>query len=174
MYGLMAKFEDEDALCHAAQAAHDAGYRRMEAYSPFPVDGLAQAVGFHPRFGMNWVVLGGLGAGLVAATALQYYTTAIAYPINVGGRPLNSWPAFMLVSFEVALLVAAVTAVVGLFALNRLPRWRHPVLRAPQFTQAMPDSFFLLIESADEQFDAGETRRFLESLEPQEVSVIAH
>ncbi|HSM58585.1 MAG TPA: DUF3341 domain-containing protein [Candidatus Sulfomarinibacteraceae bacterium] len=172
VYGLMARFEHEDALCDAAWAARDAGYRRLEAYSPFPVDGLAEAVGFRPRLGMSWVVVAGLAAGAMAGFALQYYAFVWAYPINVGGRPLTSWPAFILVTFEVAILVAAFAAVAGMFALNRLPRWRHPVLRSPQFSQAMQDSFFLVIESSDPQFSVEDTRRFLWDLAPREVIAV--
>jgi hypothetical protein len=168
LYGLMAEFASPSDLVDAAQRAYAEGYRRMDAYSPFPVHGLAEAIGFTRTRVPLLVFLGGL-AGCVGGYYLQYWISTIDYPLNVGGRPFHSWPAFIPVTFELTILVAALAAVLGMLALNGLPRPYHPVFNVPAFELATRNRFFLCIEAADPRFDGSQTRRFLESLKPQAV-----
>ena len=173
LYGLMAEFDGPDDLLAAAKRAHAEGYRRVDAYSPFPVEGLAEAIGAHHTRLPLLVLLAGLFGACVGFVS-QYYVTVFDYPLNVGGRPLNSWPAYIPITFELTILFAALTAVVGMIALNGLPMPYHPVFNVPTFSGASRDRFFLCIEAADPLFDLGETKRFLESLKPREVSEVAH
>ncbi len=173
IYGLMAEFDTPEDLLAAAKHAHAEGYRRMDAYSPFPVEGLSEAIGFHHTRLPLLVLIAGI-VGAIVGFASQYYVTVFDYPINVGGRPLNSWPAYIPITFEVTILFAALTAVVGMIALNRLPMPYHPVFNVPAFGRASRDRFFLCIEAADPRFDREGTRQFLESLKPREVSEVAH
>ena len=169
IYGLMAEFNDPDDLVAAAKSAYAAGYRRMDAYTPFPVHGLAEAIGFrHTRLPLV-VLIGGILGGL-GGFALQYWISVIDYPLNIGGRPYNSWPAFIPVTFETTVLLAAFAAVLGMLALNGLPQPYHPVFNVPRFELASRTHFFLCIEATDPRFDPVETRRFLESLSPHEIS----
>lgn len=171
-YGLMAEFHDVDSIISAAQRAHDAGYRKMDAYTPFPIEELATALGWKTRGRLpRLVLLGGL-VGAATGYGLQYWVSVIAYPMNVGGRPLHSWPSFIPVTFEMAILFAALSAVLGMLALNGLPRPHHPVFNAPNFALASTDRFFLCIEATDPQFDSKATRLFLESLNASEVSQV--
>jgi hypothetical protein len=172
LYGLMAEFDDPNALVAATRRAHDEGYRRMDAYSPFPIEELHEALGSHHSRLPLIVLIGGL-CGCIGGYALQYWVSAIAYPVNVGGRPFHSWPAFIPVTFECTILVAALSAVLGMLALNGLPMPYHPVFNVPRFALASRNRFFLCIESKDKKFDLEETRRFLETLEPREVSTVA-
>lgn len=172
IYGLMAEFTDDDEILAATQAAYAAGYRQMEAYSPFPVDGLAEALGHKPRYRLDWIVLGGLVSGALIGFGLQYYAAVIDYPVNIGGRPLNSWPAFVPVTFQLAILAAAIAAVLGRFVLSGLPQQRHPVFNHPRFTLATRNRFFLAIKADDPRFDLAQTRQFLQGLRPVEVSEV--
>lgn len=165
-WGVMAEFERPGDLVAAARRAREAGFRRVDAYSPFPVEGLDEAMGLGPTRLPLLVLLGGLAGG-AGGFALQYYLTAVDYPLNVGGRPLNSWPAFIVIAFELTVLVAALTAVLGMLTLNGLPRPHHPVFNVPRFALATRDRFFLAIEAADPAF--GRARRFLEGLNPHGV-----
>jgi hypothetical protein len=167
-YGLMASFDSPEALISAARASRDAGYRKLDAYSPMPIEGLSEAIDFG-RAKLPWLVLLGGIAGAIAGYGLQYFTSVIDYPWNVGGRPFHSWPAFIPVTFEFTILFAALAAVFGMMALNGLPQPYHPVFNAPGFELASRDRFFLCIEAEDPQFDDGQTRQFLESLQPLEV-----
>jgi hypothetical protein len=168
IYGLMAEFDQPEALLEAARRTFDEGYRRMDAYSPFPVDGLAEAIGFHKTRLPLLVLIGGI-VGCVGGFYLQYWAAVIDYPLNIGGRPLNSWPMFIPVTFEMTILVAGLFAVLGLLALNGLPMPYHPVFNVERFQLATRNRFFLCIESADPKFDQEATRRFLESCGPRGV-----
>ncbi len=169
LYGLMAEFEDPNALVDATRRAYQEGYRVMDAYSPFPIEELSEALGIHSTAVPLLVLFGGI-VGALSGYGLQYWVSAIAYPLNVGGRPFNSWPAFVPVTFEMTVLVAALTAVFGMLALNRLPMPYHPVFNTPRFALATRDRFFLCIEAADPKFDRDLTRSFLQRLTPREVS----
>ena len=171
IYGLMAEFDNPEDLLEAARRTHAAGYRQMDAYSPFPVEGVAEAIGFHRTRLPLIVLLGGIAGG-VGGYLLQYYTTVIDYPLNVGGRPLHSWPAFIPVTFETTVLIAALAAVLGMLALNGLPRPYHPVFNVPSFEMASRNLFFLCIEATDALFDVERTRQFLEALGPRQVHVV--
>jgi hypothetical protein len=168
LYGLMAEFDGPDDLLEAARRVYEEGYRRLDAYSPFPVPGLAEAIGFRRTRLPLLVLLGGIAGGL-GGYFLQYWIAAIDYPINVGGRPLHSWPSFIPVTFELTVLVAALAAVLGMLALNGLPMPHHPVFNVPAFELATRNRFFLGIEAADPKFDGVGTKRFLESLKPRGV-----
>lgn len=168
LYGLMAEFASPETLIEAARQAHAAGFRRMDAYSPFPVEGLAEALGFHGSRVPLIVLIGGI-LGCLGGFLLQYWVAVIDYPINIGGRPLNSWPAFIPVTFEVTILIAALSAVFGVLALNGLPMPYHPVFNVERFELASRNRFFLCIEATDNQFDLENVRRFFESVGSQGV-----
>jgi len=171
MYGLMAEFASGDSLLQATRRAYDEGYRRMDAYSPLPIDGLAEALGFHRTRVPLIVLLGGI-VGCISGFALQYWISAIDYPVNVGGRPYNSWPSFIPVTFELTILFAAFAALLGMLALNGLPMPYHPVFNVPRFEQATRDRFFLCIEATDPKFDPEATSRFLEELSSSAVVAV--
>ena len=168
MFGILAEFSDADELVAATTRVHEAGYRRIEAYSPMPVEGLAGAIGFH-RTRMPLVVLLGGIFGAVGGYAFQYWVSVIAYPVNIGGRPLYSWPAFIPVTFEMTILAAALSAVLGMLAMNGLPRPHHPLFAVPQFDRATRDRFFLCILRTDPLFHERTTRELLETLGAVEV-----
>src|ERR687896_2271236 len=172
LYGLMAEFENPTELVAAAHAARRAGYKRMDAYSPIPIEELHEAIGFHHTKLPLIVLIGGIIGGL-AGYGLQYWASAIEYPLNVGGRPFNSWPAFVPITFELTILGAALSAVFGMLALNGLPMPYHPVFNAPRFALASRNRFFLCIESRDPKFDRDATQRFLDRLDPRGVSEVA-
>lgn len=165
VYGLMAEFDDPGALIEATQHAYDRGYRLMEAYTPFPVEGVAEALGFHRNRIPQAVFIGGLLGG-IGGFFMQWFSAVVHYPINVGGRPFNSWPAFIPITFELTVLCAALTAIVSMVVLNRLPQPHHPVFNVPEFARASTDRFFLCIEATDAKFDLAATRTFLEQLNP--------
>ena len=169
LYGLMAEFDDPAAVVSATKRAYEAGYRQMDAYSPYPIEELHHALGVHGNRLPLIVLIGGIVGGL-GGYLLEYWVSAVAYPINVGGRPLHSWPSFIPVAFETTILFAALAAVVGMIAANGLPMPYHPVFNVPEFQRASRDGFFLCIEASDPKFDAAQTRTFLESLNPREVS----
>ena len=162
-YGLMAEFRAPADVVAAARAVHAAGYRRVEAYSPYPIEELADALHLHHSRLPLLVLIGGI-TGFIAGYALQYWTSVIDYPMNIGGRPFHSWPAFIVPSFETTILFAALTAVLGMLALNGLPEPYHPVFNVPSFAMATRDRFFLCVESTDSKYDGAETRRLLEGL----------
>ena len=171
IYGLMAEFDSPETLLEAARRAFAAGFRKMDAYSPFPVEGLAEAIGFHRSQIPLIVLIGGI-VGCLGGFYLQYWVSVIDYPINIGGRPLNSWPSFIPVTFELTILIAALSAFFGVLALNGLPMPYHPVFNVERFELASRNRFFLCIEATDEAFDAARTRQFLAGLNPVEVSDI--
>jgi len=172
IYGLMAEFDDPTSLVAATERAHHEGYRHMDAYSPYPIEELHDALGArHTKLPLI-VLIGGL-VGCLGGYALQYWSSVIAYPLNIGGKPLHSWPAFIPVTFECTILAAALSCVLGMLALNGLPMPYHPVFNLARFALASRNRFFLCIEATDPKFDLEATRRFLESMEPREVSTVA-
>jgi len=172
IYGLLAEFDDPNTLVIATRLAREAGYRRMDAYSPFPIEELHEALGAHHTRLPLLVLIGGI-CGCLGGYGLQYWVSAVAYPVNVGGRPFHSWPAFIPVTFECTILLAALSAVLGMLALNGLPQPYHPVFNVPRFALASRNRFFLCIEARDPKFNLEQTRRFLETLKPREVSTVA-
>jgi len=171
IYGMMAEFDSASDLVAAARRTREEGYHKIDAYSPFPVEGLAEEIGFRKNSVPLVVLIGGL-LGCMSGYALQYWISAVSYPINVGGRPYNSWPAFVVVTFEMTILFAGLAAVLGMLALNGLPMPYHPVFNVPRFAFATRDRFFLIIFSSDAKYDAGATRAFLETLGPRSISEV--
>ena len=169
LYGVMGQFDNPSALVAAARETYAAGYRRINGYSPFPIEELSEAIGF-TRTSLPLIVLIGGILGGVGGFFMQYWMEVIDYPINVGGRPFNSWPSFIPITFECTILAAAFAAVLGMLALNKLPQPYHPVFNAPNFALATRDSFFLVIEAKDPKFDHDEAVRFLKNLEAREVN----
>ncbi len=168
LYGLMAEFDNPEDLLKGARSAYAKGYRKMDSYSPFPIEGLAEAMGSsYTR--MPLIILSGGIAGCVGGYLLQYWAMVVSYPINVGNRPLNSWPAFIPVTFELTILCAALAAVFGMLALNGLPLPYHPVFNVPRFATASRSQFFLCVEARDPLFNTEETRQFLKELKPEDV-----
>lgn len=162
-YGLLAFFPDPETLSDAARAMHERGYRRMDAFSPFPVHDLARALGFR-RTRLPWLVLAGALAGAAAAYGLITYSVLVDYPINVGGRPLHSWPPFVVLAFEGGILGGALAAFFGTLWANRLPEYYHPVFNSPRFTFAGGGVFCLLVEASDDQFDRPATEQAMLAL----------
>ncbi|MGB7586472.1 MAG: DUF3341 domain-containing protein [Terriglobales bacterium] len=171
VYGIMAEFDSPTALVAAARQTHEAGYRKIDAYSPFPIEELAEAIGFHHNNVPLVTLIGGLTGG-VSAYLLQWWIATVSYPVNVGGRPYHSWPAFIVVTFEMTILFAGIAAVFGMLALNGLPMPYHPVFNVPRFAFATKDRFFLIVFSSDPKYNAAETRRFLESLGGHAISEV--
>jgi len=169
LYGVMAEFGDEHRWLAAIRRARAEGYRKLDAYSPFPVEGAAEALGY----GRTWVpqlVLAGALAGGIGGFALQAYLTAVAYPHNVGGRPLVSWPMYVPITFELTILLGSIAGLIGMLVLNGLPRPHHPVFNVERFARASQDRFFLVVEADDPGFDHDRTRAFLQELGAYEVS----
>jgi hypothetical protein len=162
----MAEFVTPQQVLDATRRAAQEGYRQMDAYTPYPVEGLATELGL-PRTRVPFVVLVGALVGAGVGYFMQWWAMAYDYPFNVGGRPYNSWPAFIPITFEVTVLVASFAALLGMFFLNGLPRPHHPVFSVPRFARATQDRFFLCIEATDPKFDRQATRQFLESLHPE-------
>lgn len=169
LYGVIAEFESPGDLVHAARKTYEAGYRRINGYSPYPIEELSEAIGFTHTSLPLIVFIGGLLGGL-AGFFMQYYMEVIDYPLNVGGRPFNSWPAFIPITFECTVLGAAFSAVLGMLILNRLPQPYHPVFNVPNFALATRDRFFLAVEANDPKFDHGKVVELLKSLNAMEVS----
>jgi hypothetical protein len=171
IYGIMAEFDTPTALLEAARRTYQAGYRKIDAYSPFPVEGLAEEIGFHH----DAVALVVLICGILGGTTgylMQWYCDAFSYPINVGGRPYNSWPAFIVITFELTILFGGISALLGMLALNGLPMPYHPVFNVPRFAMASKDRFFLIVFSSDKKYDPASTRVFLEGLQPRSISEV--
>lgn len=171
IYGMMAEFDTPVALIEAAKRTYQAGYKRIDTYTPFPVEGLAEEIGFHRDEVPLVVLIGGIVGGLTGYL-MQYWMSAVAYPLNVGGKPYHSWPAFIVITFEMTILFAGISAVFGMLALNGLPMPYHPVFNVPRFTRASRDRFFLVVFSSDVKYDPAATRQFLESLDPRSVSEV--
>jgi hypothetical protein len=172
-YGLMAEFDSAQALIDAADKVRRAGYTKADAYSPFPIHGLAEALGFKERHVAPIVLCAGITGGL-AGYGLEYWTQVIDFPMNIGGRPFHSWVSFIPPAYEVTILFAAFSAVIGMLVLNGLPQPYHPVFNVPRFERASQDGFFLAIEASDPKFDADATKQFLSSLHPREVVQVDH
>jgi len=173
-WGIVAEFHAADDVVEAAHKVRLEGYTKIDAYSPYPMHELTHALALPPS-PLPKLVLGGGLLGLTAGWGLQYWASVIEYPLNIGGRPLNSWPAFIVPAFETTILFAAGTAVLGMLALNGLPEPYHPVFHAPGFALASRDKFFISIEARDPKFDSDATRRFLESLQGvSDVSEVPH
>ena len=168
IHGLMAEFKSPEALLAAADASTARGYTQMDAYTPFPVHGLARALGKR-RSTLPLLFLLGGAAGGSGGYFMQWYAMAIDYPLNIGGRPFHSWPSFVPVTFELTILIAALTGVLGLFLSIRLPKPYDPVFNLPEFKRASDDRFFLCLKQSDPQFSLATTRGFLESLAPERV-----
>jgi ActD protein len=172
LYGLMAEFDDPSGLVHAAKRAYAEGYRNIDTFSPYPIEEAWEAIGQHDRR-MSVIVLGGGILGLLTGIGLQEWVHNIAYPINIAGKPLNSWPQFVPVTFELTILFAAIAGVVGMIVLNGLPMPYHPVFNVERFEHATRDKFFLLVEASDPKFDRQRTRDFLKGLDASEVNDVA-
>jgi Protein of unknown function (DUF3341). len=171
LYGLMAEFANPDQLVHAAEKVYAEGYRDIDAYAPMPVHGLAEAVGMHSTKVPLVVLIGGL-AGACAGFGLCFFMAALAYVHNTGGKPVNSWPAWIPITFEMTVLLGAFSAVFGMLIMNGLPKPYHPVFNSPRFSLATDDRFFLCVEATDPKFDAIATRDLLRSLEAYEVTEV--
>jgi len=170
-YGLLAEFDTPKALVAAAKRAYEAGYRRIDTFSPYPVEEAWEAIGHHDRR-LSLIVLCGGIAGLLTGLGLQEWVHQVAYPINIAGKPLNSWPQFVPVIFELTILFAALSAVIGMIVLNGLPQPYHPVFNVPRFEHASRDKFFLVIESTDPKFDRAKTLDFLKTLDASEINEV--
>jgi len=173
IYGLMAEFRNPEELTQAAYQARQAGYRHVDAYSPFPIEGLAEVLGMKNAGVPTIMFIGGL-CGLLGAIALAYYTQVYDYPLNIGGRPYFSIVSFIPIIFECTVLLSAISGVVGMIVLNKLPMPYHPVFNVPRFELASRNAFFLTIEARDPHYDADRTRAFLEGLHPMEINDVDH
>lgn len=171
LYGILAEFETPSELLTATRRAYLEGYRKMDAYTPFPISDLAEALGVHHTSVPLLCLIGGCLGG-ATAFLLQYWINVIAFPVNVAGRPLFSWPSFIPVTFEMTVLFAGFGAFFGMWALNGLPMPFHPIFNVERFAFATRDRFFLCIESSDPRFDPQTTRAFLESLNPHFVEEV--
>jgi len=162
----MAEFESPEALLEAVRQTRAAGYRRFDAYTPFPDDELIEAMELGSTLIPPPVLLGGMLGG-AGGFFMMWFANVVHYPLNVGGRPLNSWPAFVPITFELTVLLAALTAFGVMLVLNKLPMPYHPVFNVPDFERASADRFFLCIEASDAKFDLSATRAFLNTLHPR-------
>ena len=168
LYGVMAEFENPSDLVTAARHTYEAGYRRINGYSPYPIEELSEAIGFTHTSLPLIVFIGGVLGGL-GGFFMQYWMEVINYPLNVGGKPYNSWPAFIPITFECTVLCAAFAAVLGMLVLNKLPQPYHPVFNAPNFALATRDRFFLVVEANDPKFEHETVVRLMKSLNAQDV-----
>lgn len=173
LYALVAEFDEADEIMAAANAVRKAGYKKTDAHTPFPVEGLDQALGME-NTRLGWVVLLMGIAGLFVGFGMQWWSNTIYYPLNIGGKPLNSWPNFVVITFEITVLMSAFTAGLFMIGRNGLPRLYHPIFNTPNFENATRDKFFLSIEARDPKFDRAKTKSFLEGLGATRVSEVEH
>src|SRR3954468_16947795 len=171
LYGVIAEFDNPEAVIASAAKARAAGYRRMDAYSPFPVEGLDDALGFRDTLVPLIMLVGGI-CGALFGFGLLYYCMVVSYPLNVGGQPRFGWPTYVPITFECTVLLSALSGAFGMFMLNGLPQPYHPVFDAPHFDRATSDRFFLCVEATDPSFDLDETRLFMETLGSLNVSEV--
>jgi len=171
LYGVIAEFDNPGDLIAAARRAREAGYRKLDAYTPYPIHELTEALAL-PRTRLPIIVFAGGALGFAAALGMQWFAAAVHYPLNIGGRPLASWPSFVPITFELTVLFAAFAAVLGMLGLNGLPMPYHPIFNAPRFVLASRDRFFLCIEAKDPLFDVEKTSRFLATLKARVVSEV--
>jgi len=171
LYGLMAEFDNPTELMKAARATYAAGYRNIDAYTPYPIEELADVIGFEKTRVPLVCLLGGILGGL-SGYLLQYWINNISYPLNIGGRPSHSWPAFIIVTFEMTILFGGLSAVIGMLGLNGLPAPYHPVFNNPRFSAVSRDRFFLCVEAADPQFDPERTRQFLSAFNTVDIAEV--
>lgn len=171
VYGMIAEFDDEDLLIAAVDKAYAAGYRDMDAYTPFPIHGLSEKLGFKKTMVAPVTLLGGL-AGATFGFGMQYFAMAVHYQYEIGGKPLNSWPSYLVITFELMILFAGFSAFFGMWLMNGLPRPHHPIFNAKRFERASSDGFFLCIEVTDGQYDTDKVQTFLQDLGPVEVSEV--
>ncbi|HET7294300.1 MAG TPA: DUF3341 domain-containing protein [Vicinamibacteria bacterium] len=173
IYGLLAEFHSPHEVVEAAERVHAAGFRKVDGYSPYPIEELSEALELHKSHLPKLVLAGGI-AGLLGGLGLEYWASVIEYPMNIGGRPFFSWPAFIVPAYETTILFAAGTAVLGMLFLNGLPEPYHPVFNVPGFALASRDKFFICIEAADPRFDRVETAKFLKGIGASAVSEVEH
>jgi hypothetical protein len=166
LYGFLAEFPDPESLKRCIRSARREGFTRMDAYTPFPVEGVADELGA-PRSRLPLIVLAGGLIGGVGGALMQWYSSVFGYPLNIGGRPLNSWPSFVVITFELTILIGGLCGALGMLALNGLPKPHHPLFNEPHFDRATQDRFFFCIEAADPKFDLEQTWTFLEGLNPE-------
>jgi len=171
LYGLMAEFHSPEAIVKAAEAVHAAGYRKVDAYTPYPMEEVLDALHLHETHVPKLALAGGL-LGMAGGWGLQYWSSVVEYPMNIGGRPFFSWPAFIVPTFETTVLGAALATVFGMLLLNGFPQPYHPVFNVKSFATASRDRFFLCIESRDPKFDQEQTRQLLKGLGAYEVSEV--
>src|SRR4029077_17010 len=172
IYGVVGEFQNERQLIQAAKKSREVGMKHVEAYAPFPVEGLSEALGLKNNRVALLTLIGGLCGGL-GGFGFEYWVNVIAYPLNIGGRPLNSWPAFIPVTFELTVLGASLSAVFGMLALNRLPQPYHPLFNVERFAKhATSDRFYLCIEARDKKFNLAEAARFLQGVDARHVSEV--
>src|SRR5712692_1842194 len=172
IYGVVGEFETPGQIIQAAAKVREAGYRDVEAYTPFPVEGLSEALRLKRSLVPLITLTGGLIGGL-GGFGFQYWVAAITYPMNIGGRPLNSWPAFIPVTFELTVLFASLSAVLGMLALNKLPQPHHPLFNVDRFTHASSDRFFVCIESKDPKFHLAECARLLQEVHAHHITEVS-
>jgi hypothetical protein len=171
LYGVVAEFDNEEDLVKAAHHAYEAGYRRMDAFTPYPIEEVSEAIGFHHNRVALIVLIGGL-TGVIAGFLLQYYIMVIDYPLNFNGRAPFAWPAFVPVMFETTILGSAFAAVLGMLALNGLPLLYHPVMKTPGFERVTRDGYFFAIEAADPAFDSAKVRQFFQEQRARNIAEV--
>jgi hypothetical protein len=171
LYGLLAEFDNPEALKECIREARKAGFRRIDAYTPFPVEGVAEELGLVRSKVPIFVLAGGV-VGALTGWIMQYYSSVYDYPLNIGGRPFNSWPSFVIVVFELTILFGGLSGVFGMLALNGLPKPHHPLFNEPRFDRVTQDRFFFCIEAGDPNFDRDKTSKFLSDLKPEGVYAV--